>query len=95
MAEIDNNNTPHCSGNCMKCNPFQRAYCSSQLAYSNMKMLEMMEQQMETMQGSVNTLKEKIDAMQNNEASLIYPTSEPKDDSAVREAAQTVGPPNN
>ena len=27
MAEIENKQTTqHCSGNCMKCNPFQRAY---------------------------------------------------------------------
>lgn len=94
MAENENK-TPHCSGNCMKCNPFQRAYCSSQLAYSNMRMLERMEQQMETMQGDMLSLKDKIEAMQNNEASLIFPTSEPEKESAERVTAQTIGTPNN
>ena len=93
MAE--NNNTPHCSGNCMKCSPFQRAYCSSQLAYSNMRMLELVEQSIETMHGQMTTMAEKIEAMQNNEATLICPTSEQKEESAVREAAPIVGSHNN
>lgn len=93
MAEIDNQ-TPHCSGNCMKCSPFQRAYCSSQLAYSNMRMLEQVEKQMMTMQGEMTFMKEKIEAMQNNETHLIYPTSEAEKESATREAAQTVGSQN-
>lgn len=73
MAEIDNKQTGHCSGNCMKCSPFQRAYCSSQLAYSNMRMLELVEQNMEAMQGQVAKLAEKIEAMQNNEADIFAP----------------------
>lgn len=80
MAEIENKQTQHCSGNCMKCSPFQRAYCSSQLAYSNMRMLELVEQNIETMQGQMAKLAEKVEAMQNNEAMLICPTSEPKEE---------------
>lgn len=89
MAEIDNQ-TPHCSGNCMKCSPFQRAYCSSQLAYSNMRMLEQVERQMASMQGEMASMKEKIEAMQDNEAHLIYPTSETEKESAIRVAAQKI-----
>ena len=29
-----------CSGNCLNCLPAQRAYCASQHAYSNMKVLD-------------------------------------------------------
>ena len=61
-----------CTGNCMACTVFQRQYCASQLAYSNMRMLEMMHQ-------TITELSEKIDTIQNNEASLFYPnTEEPK-----------------
>ena len=31
-----------CSGNCLNCLPAQRAYCSSQHSYSNMKVLDKM-----------------------------------------------------
>lgn len=59
-----------CTGNCMACTIFQRQYCASQLAYSNMRMLEQLQQ-------TVTNLQQKIEAMQNNEAALFYPTLEP------------------
>ena len=58
-----------CTGNCMVCSVFQRQYCASQLAYSNMRMLELMQQ-------TITELGEKRDAIQNNEAALFYPTTE-------------------
>lgn len=58
-----------CTGNCMACSVYQRQYCASQLAYSNMRMLELMQQ-------TISELNEKIDAIQNNEATLFYPTSD-------------------
>ena len=64
MAE----NQGKCTGNCMACTMFQRQYCASQLAYSNMRMLEQM-------QKVVTDMKEKIEAMQSNEATLFDPTS--------------------
>lgn len=76
MAEIQNK----CTGNCMACTIFQRQYCASQLAYSNMRMLEQMQQ-------AIHRMEEKVEAMQNNEATLIDPmmpvstpqvTTEPK-----------------
>lgn len=64
-----------CTGNCMACTIFQRQYCASQLAYSNMRMLELMQQ-------TLSTIQEKIEAIQSNEGTLFYPTlgeDEPKD----------------
>ena len=63
MAE----NQSRCTGNCMACTILQRQYCASQLAYSNMRMLEQMQQE-------IVKIEEKIEAMQNNEATLFYPT---------------------
>ena len=63
MAE----NQSKCTGNCMACTIFQRQYCASQLAYSNMRMLEQM-------QNEIASIEKKIEAMQNNEATLFYPT---------------------
>ena len=65
MAE----NQSKCTGNCMACTIFQRQYCASQLAYSNMRMLEQMQQAMADMQ-------KKIEAIQNNEGALFYPVIE-------------------
>ena len=69
MAENQNK----CTGNCMACTIIQRQYCASQLAYTNMKMLEQMQQ-------IVIDIKEKIEAAQNNEALLFDPMS---DDSGI------------
>ena len=63
MAE----NQGKCTGNCMACTILQRQYCASQLAYSNMRMLELMQQTLSVMQ-------EKIEAIQSNEGTLFYPT---------------------
>ena len=63
-------NQSKCTGNCMSCTILQRQYCASQLAYSNMRMLEQVQKTMAIMQ-------EKIDALQNNEALLIDPTERP------------------
>ena len=58
--------TRQCNGNCMTCTIFQRQYCASQIAFNNMGLLgKLME--------NVAELKEKVEAIQNNEASLINP----------------------
>ena len=64
-----------CTGNCMGCTIYQRQYCASQIAYNNMGLIsELME--------SVAELKEKIEAIQNNEGTLINPIDEPDEDTA-------------
>ena len=63
MAE----NQGRCTGNCINCTVLQRQYCASQLAYSNMRMLELLDQKLTNMQ-------EKIEAIQSNEGTLFYPT---------------------
>ena len=60
MANVDQH-TPHCSGNCMKCTHYQRVYCSSQIAYNNMKMLEELTQQVVNLQASVKVLEENLE----------------------------------
>ena len=65
-----------CTGNCLGCLPAQRAYCASQHAYSNMKVLDSMMGTLLNMQGDIKSLSEKIEAMQNNEASVFDPNTE-------------------
>ena len=59
----------HCTGNCMACTIFQRQYCSSQIAYNNMGLLS-------DLLKDIADLKEKIEAIQNNEGTLINPIDE-------------------
>lgn len=62
-----------CTGNCMTCTMYQRGLCSSQLSYYNMKMLETMVQITAGLQQNVKDLSAKIEAIQNNEATLFDP----------------------
>lgn len=62
-----------CSGNCLNCQPAQRAYCASQHAYSNMKVLDTMMGVVLGMKEELIVVKEKIEAIQNNEADIFDP----------------------
>ena len=65
-----------CTGDCLKCQPAQRAYCASQHSYSNMKLLDRMMEEIISMKGEVRTLSEKIEAIQNNEAMIFNPNAQ-------------------
>lgn len=66
-----------CTGNCLGCLPAQRAYCSSQHSYSNMKVLDSIMEKLISLQEDVKTISEKIEVMQNSEASIFDPHEEP------------------
>ena len=74
--------TSQCSGNCLNCIPAQRAYCASQHAYSNMKVLDAIMDIIIHMQEELKNLNEKIEAIQNNEGSVFDPNAECDDDIA-------------
>lgn len=69
---MDNQNFK-CSGNCLNCMPAQRAYCASQHAYSNMRVLDTMMNELMAMRGEFKTMAEKIEAIQNSEAAVFDP----------------------
>ena len=69
----------HCTGDCMKCIPFQRQYCAAQLGYNNMRLLESLTTEM-------RHLREKVEALQNNESLLFNPH---EDDIAAAEPQST------
>lgn len=71
---MEENQKNQCTGNCLNCLPAQRAYCASQHAYSNMKVLDNMMMLMIDMQGTIKEIQAKVEAMQNNEALLFDPT---------------------
>ena len=78
MAEQNQNQQFKCSGNCLNCLPAQRAYCASQHAYSNMKVLDAMMSVVLHMEMDIKALADKIEAMQNNEATIFDPNAEPE-----------------
>jgi hypothetical protein len=100
-----------CTGDCKKCLSVQQwSFCASVHAFSNMKVLDKvmealvgMQAQMQAMQGEIQGLSEKIEAMQNSEPRVFDPNGElfPKEkndikkDSAERAAAQKVGSQDN
>lgn len=63
-----------CSGDCLRCHPNQRQYCASQFTYNSMRMIEQMQASLSTMQGTIDEMKVKIEAIQGNEANLFDPT---------------------
>ena len=72
----NNKQESRCSGNCMNCNPFQRQFCASQLAFNNMLMMEQIMRLMKKVE-------DKVDAMQNDEAALIDPLAQEGDGAKV------------
>ena len=71
-----------CPGNCLQCLPAQRQYCASQHAYSNMMVLDRvmetlmkMQEQIGSMQGTIQELSAKIEAIQNSEAAVFDPNN--------------------
>lgn len=63
-----------CSGDCLKCKQIQWQYCASQFTYRSMRMMEAMQSSLSAMQGTIEELRKKIDAIQNNEAGVFDPT---------------------
>lgn len=79
---MEENQKFKCSGDCLNCrkNPNERMtqwqYCASQFTYNSMRMLEDMRETFREMQGTIDELKAKIEAIQNNEATVFDPTKE-------------------
>lgn len=71
-----------CTGNCLNCIPNQRAYCASQHAYSNMRVLDKvmetlteMREQISAMQGEVKEMAARIEAIQYSDGDIFDPTT--------------------
>lgn len=69
-----------CTGDCKKCMPWQRVYCSSQIAYNNMRMLEALAEGQAALERNVKNLSEKVEAIMNAEGMLIEPAGEQQGD---------------
>ena len=69
-------NERHCTGDCMNCHAIQRALCASQMSYYNMRMLETLSKDFFSLKESVDKVNERVEALQNNEATLFNPVGE-------------------
>lgn len=70
-----------CTGDCLTCRAvndrkIQWQYCAAQFTYNSMRMLESMQGALAEMQGTINDLKAKVDAIQNSEADVFDPSGE-------------------
>jgi hypothetical protein len=72
-----------CSKDCRQCPQHQRVYCASQHALSNMYVLDKvmdtlikMQEQIGNMQGTIQEMTAKIEAIQNSEAAVFDPNGE-------------------
>lgn len=65
-----------CTGDCIKCNRAQREYCGAQKGYDNWLLLLEMQKTLSAMSGTVEELKHKVAAIQDNEAMVFDPSNE-------------------
>lgn len=57
----------------MRCIPVQRQYCAAQHAYNSMMMVKAMQDSIAAMNGTIEELNAKIDAIQNGEGEIFNP----------------------
>ena len=67
-----------CMGDCLNCRAMndrkiQWQYCAAQHAYNSMMMIKTMQESVETINGTIEELRLKIDAIQNSEAVVFNP----------------------
>ena len=65
-----------CTGDCLKCIPVQRQYCASQHTYQSLRIIQNMQETVTVMACTIEELKEKINAIQANEALVFDPSNE-------------------
>lgn len=76
MEQTEQKQVFRCTGDCLNCPRVQREYCASQKTLENQRMLVAMQETLKVMAGTIDELKEKIGAIQDNEAMVFTPTSE-------------------
>lgn len=83
----EKNNTPQtepqqtfkCTGDCLNCRAIndrrlQWQYCAAQFTYNSMRMIQSMQEAINCMSGTIEELKVKLNAIQDNEAMVFSPT---------------------
>lgn len=65
-------NTP-CNGNCMMCSVMQRQYCSTQIAYNTMRMLEQLPEVLAKMQDNIKDVQESVRILSGDGIETLKP----------------------
>lgn len=65
-----------CTGDCLNCSRVQREYCGAQKGYDNQRLLVEMKNSLSAISGAVEDLRQKIAAIQDNEAMVFDPNNE-------------------
>ena len=93
MAE-NNQNQFRCSGDCLTCRAIndrrvQWQYCAAQFSYNALRTMQAMQETISVMSGEIKELNDKIEAIQNSEATVFDPNKETSSDlSASDDTAQ-------
>lgn len=67
------NNAQPCNGNCMMCSVMQRQYCSTQIAYNTMRMLEQLPELLSKMQDSIKDVQESVRILSGDGIEILKP----------------------
>ena len=70
-----------CSGDCLNCRAvndrrIQWQYCAAQFSYNALRTMQTMQETITLMSGEIKELKDKIEAIQNSEATVFDPSTE-------------------
>lgn len=76
MAQNEQKQQFRCTGDCLNCPRVQREYCASQKSLENQRILVSMQEAIKIMSGTIEELKVKISAIQDNEAMAFAPDVE-------------------
>ena len=95
--EQTNQNEFRCSGDCLNCRAVnerktQWQYCAAQFSYNALRTIQMMQEAFNAMSGEIKEIREKIEAIQNNEATVFDANAEtliPKSVSGAEDTAQS------
>ena len=76
-----NQNQFKCSGDCLNCRAvndrkIQWQYCAAQFSYNTLRTMQTMQEALGVMSGEIKELKEKIEAIQNSEATVFDANTE-------------------
>ena len=79
--EQTNQNQFKCSGDCLNCRAvndrkIQWQYCAAQFSYNAIRIMQTMQEAFNAMSGEIKELKEKIEAIQNSEATVFDANTE-------------------
>ena len=77
-----------CSGDCLNCRAvndrrIQWQYCAAQFSYNTLRTMQTMQESLSLMSGEIRELKDKIEAIQNSEATVFDPNADTLEETPI------------